>query len=98
MIGCLIRAKTEITSGYSGLARRLPRIYPGEPKKCVAKMPRMLLIKPTQANSMWVIVFMYDALHNGRPFGTLNVIGESNPEILAIEIDISLPAARAART
>jgi putative transposase len=42
--------------------------------------------------------FMYDTLHYGRPFRTLNVIDESNREILAIEIDISLPAARVVRT
>ena len=41
---------------------------------------------------------MYDTLHYGRPFRTLNVIDESNREILAIEIDISLPAARVVRT
>ena len=40
---------------------------------------------------------MYDTLHYGRPFRTLNVIDESNREILAIEIDISLPAARVVR-
>jgi transposase InsO family protein len=41
---------------------------------------------------------MYDTLHYGRPFPTLNVIDESNREILAIKIDISLPAARVVRT
>jgi putative transposase len=44
------------------------------------------------------IRFMYDTLHYGRPFRALNVIDESNREILAIEIDISLPAARVVRT
>jgi putative transposase len=47
---------------------------------------------------MWALDFMYDTLHYGRPFRTLNVIDESNREILAIEIDISLPAARVVRT
>ena len=41
---------------------------------------------------------MYDSLHYGRPFRTLNVIDESNREIWAIKIDFSLPAARAVRT
>ncbi len=41
---------------------------------------------------------MYDTLHYGRPFRTLNVIDESNRKILTIEIDISLPAARVVRT
>jgi hypothetical protein len=42
--------------------------------------------------------FYVRTLHYGRPFRTLNVIDESNREILAIEIDISLPAARVVRT
>ena len=41
---------------------------------------------------------MYDTLYYGRPFRTLNVIDESNREVLAIEIDLSLPAARVVRT
>ncbi len=61
-------------------------------------MPKVPLIAPTEANSMWALDFMYDTLHYGRPFRTLNVIDESNREILAIEIDISLPAARVVRT
>ena len=61
-------------------------------------MPRVPLIAPTQSNTMWALDFMYDTLHYGRPFRTLNVIDESNREILAIEIDISLPAARVVRT
>jgi putative transposase len=40
---------------------------------------------------------MYETLHYGRPFRTLNVIDVSNQEILSIEIDISLPAARVVR-
>ena len=36
---------------------------------------------------------MYDTLYCGRSFRTLNVIDESNREVLAIEVDISLPAA-----
>ena len=43
---------------------------------------------------MWALDFMYDT---GRPSRTLNVIDESNREILAIEIDISLQAARVVR-
>jgi putative transposase len=61
-------------------------------------MPNVTFVAPTEASSMWVLDFMYDTLHYGRPFRTLNVIDESNWEILAIEIDISLPVARAVRT
>ena len=41
--------------------------------------------------------FMYDTLYFGRSFRTLNVIDESNREVLAIEVDLSLPAARVVR-
>lgn len=41
---------------------------------------------------------MFDTLHYGRPFRTLNAIDESNREILAIEIDIRLRAVRIFRT
>ena len=41
---------------------------------------------------------MYDTPHFGRPFRALNVIDDSNREALAIEINISLPAARVVRT
>jgi putative transposase len=37
---------------------------------------------------------MYDTLYCGRSFRILNVIDESNREVLAIEVYLSLPAAR----
>ena len=43
---------------------------------------------------MWALDFMYDTLHYGRSLRTLNVIDESNREILAIEIDISPPSSQ----
>ena len=91
--------------GYAWNHKRVWRIYkemglnlPRRTKKRIPKMPKVPLIAPTEANSMWALDFMYDTLHYGRPFRTLNVIDESNREILAIEIDISLPAARVVRT
>lgn len=91
--------------GYEWNHKRVWRIYkemglnlPRRTKKRIPKMPRVPLIAPTQSNTMWALDFMYDTLHYGRPFRTLNVIDESNREILAIEIDISLPAARVVRT
>jgi putative transposase len=55
------------------------------------------LIALSQANSMWALNFKYDTLHYGRTFKALNIIDESNHEILVIEIDISLPAAKVVR-
>lgn len=52
-------------------------------KKRTPRMPRVPLAAPTEANPMWALDFMYDTLHYGRPFRTLNIINESNREILA---------------
>ena len=91
--------------GYVWNHKRVWRVYkdivlnlPRRTKKRIPKMPKVPLVAPTEANSMWVLDFMYNTLHYGRPFRTLNVIDESNREILAIEIDTSLPAARVVRT
>jgi putative transposase len=67
-------------------------------KKRLPKIIKEPLIAPQELNTMWALDFMYDTLHYGRPFRTLNVIDESNREVLAIEIDLSLPAARVLRT
>ncbi len=40
---------------------------------------------------------MYDTLYYGRSFRTLNVIDDSNREVLAIEINLSLPETRVVR-
>jgi len=91
--------------GYLWNKKRVWRIYkemglnlPRRTKKCISKKPRIPLIDPAEANTIWSLDFMYDTLHYGRPFRTLNVIDESNREILATEIDISFPAARVVRT
>jgi len=41
--------------------------------------------------------FMSDALVSGRRFRILNVIDDFNREVLAIEVDTSLPATRVTR-
>ena len=40
---------------------------------------------------------MSDTLRDGRRFRTFNVLEDSNREILAIEVDLNLPAARVIR-
>ena len=42
--------------------------------------------------------FMSDSLTSGRRFRTFNVIDDFNREILAIEVDTSLPSSRVVRT
>jgi putative transposase len=49
-------------------------------------------------NQSWSMDFMSDSLVCGRKFRTLNVIDDCSREVLAIEIDTSLPALRVTRT
>lgn len=53
--------------------------------------------KVLQSNQSWSIDFMQDRLINGRKFRTFNVIDDFNREVLAIEIDTSLPSRRIIR-
>ena len=46
---------------------------------------------------MWSMDFMHDTLMHGKRFRTLNIFDEGVREIVAIEIDTSLPAARVIR-
>jgi len=79
---------------YNGMRLNLPR----RTKRRLPKLPRQPLIAPTQKNITWALDFMHDTLYYGKPFRTLNIIYESNREILAIEIDTSLSAGRVIRT
>ena len=49
-------------------------------------------------NECWSADFMSDALWCGHRFRTFNVVDDFNRELLAIEIDFNLPAARVVRT
>lgn len=49
-------------------------------------------------NQSWSMDFMSDSLVCGRKFRTLNVIDDCSREVLAIEIDTSLPTLRVTRT
>ena len=46
---------------------------------------------------MWSIDYMSDSLWDGRKFRILNIMDDYNREILAIEVDTSLPALRVIR-
>jgi putative transposase len=65
--------------------KRLPKRFP-EP-----------LVEPDAMNSCWSMDFMSDALLTGRRIRTLNIMDDFNREVLAIEIDTSLPAKRVIR-
>ena len=55
------------------------------------------LAVPSMANQCWSMDFMSDTLRDGRRFRTFNVLEDFNREILAIEVDLNLPAARVIR-
>jgi len=49
---------------------------------------------PDAVNDTWSMDFMHDQFADGRSFRPLNVLDDFNREGLAMEVDISLPAAR----
>jgi putative transposase len=66
-------------------------------KRLIREKPERLAI-PAAPNETWSMDFMADQLGDGRSFRTLNVLDDFNREGLAIEVDVSLPAFRVART
>ncbi|WP_117590696.1 IS3 family transposase [Pectobacterium brasiliense] len=56
-----------------------------------------LLAAPVHLNQSWSVDFMHDALVCGRRFRTFNVVDDFNREVLAIEIDLNIPAQRVVR-
>lgn len=55
------------------------------------------LVQVLAPNTCWSMDFMSDALWSGRRFRTFNLIDDFNREVLAIEVDLNLPAARVIR-
>jgi len=91
-------------SGHPWNHKRVYRIYCGlklnlrrkTKKRLPARTPEPLAV-PTSANACWSMDFMSDNLYSGRHFRTFNVIDDYNREVLAIEVDMSLPALRVIR-
>lgn len=70
------------------------------PRRTKRRLPARIkqpLEVPAQAGCMWSMDFMHDTLYHGKRFRTLNVFDEGVREILAIEVDTSLPAERVIR-
>jgi putative transposase len=74
---------------YRALALNLPRRL----KKRVPARVKQPLVVPVAANVCWSLDFTSDVLMDGRRFRTLN-----NHQLLGVEIDFSLPAARVVQT
>ena len=66
-------------------------------KKRVPARVKQPLAAPAQVDHQWSMDFMADSLYCGRSFRTLNLFDEGTREVLAIEVDTSLPAARVIR-
>ena len=62
-------------------------------KRLLARVKQPLVV-PEAANGCWSLDFTSDVLTDGRRFRTLNVLDDYNRQLLGVEIDFSLPAAR----
>lgn len=85
--------------------KRVYRIY-GEEQLQVSKRGkrrrgwaggRVPQIAPQAINQLWTMDFLHDALANGRKLRTLSIEDAFTRELLAIEVDTSLPALRVVR-
>lgn len=90
--------------GHTRNHKRIHRIYCGlklnfrrEGRKRLPNRHPSPLVVLVHENGCWSLDFMSDALSNGRRFRTFNVIDDYNHEVLAIEIDLSLPSRRVIR-
>ena len=91
--------------GYVWNHKRVYRIYRElelnmriKPKKRLIREKPETLAVPTAINECWSMDFMHDQLEDGRNYRLFNVLDDFNREGLAIEVDLSLPAARVVRT
>jgi len=91
-------------SGRRWNHKRLYRVYCAlglnhrrRTKKRLGDRPRQPLAVPAEPNRVWSLDFMHDTLYSGRRFRTFNVLDDGVREILAIEVDTSLPGERVVR-
>ena len=91
-------------AGYGWNHKKVYRVYTelglqhrSKRKRRLPNRDRQSLGTPPVANAVWALDFMSDALYVGRRFRTLNVLDEGMREVLAIEIDTSLPGERVVR-
>jgi hypothetical protein len=61
-------------------------------RRRICAQARVLLAAPIRANETWTMDFPHDALASGRKVRTLSIEDAYTREMLAIEVDTSLPA------
>ena len=90
--------------GYAWNHKRVYRIYRElelnmriKPKKRLIREKPEALTVPNAINECWSMDFMHDQLEDGRSYRLFNVLDDFNREVLAIEVDLSLPAERVVR-
>ncbi|MEZ4790395.1 MAG: IS3 family transposase [Flavobacteriales bacterium] len=66
-------------------------------KKRLPARVKQSLFQPSTPDQVYGIDFMHYSLWDGRTYRLLNVIDDYNREVLAIEVDTSLPALRVIR-
>jgi putative transposase len=91
--------------GWKVNSKRVYRIYVEEKlivrrrrrRRRMCAQARVLLGAPTCSNETWTMDFLHDALASGRKLRTLSIEDAYTREMLAIEVDTSLPALRVVR-
>lgn len=90
--------------GHTWHHKRVYRIYRQLQLNMQRKGKRRLPIRApvrlevqTSVNACWSVDFMSDALLHGQRFRTFNVLDDFSREVLAVEVDTNLPAARVIR-
>lgn len=91
--------------GWLVNSKRVYRIYVEEKliirkrkrRRRICTQARVLLAAPAKRNETWTMDFLQDALATGRKVRTLAVEDAFTREMLAIEVDTSLPALRVVR-
>jgi putative transposase len=66
-------------------------------RRRICAQARVLLAAPIGANETWTMDFLQDALASGRKVRTLSIEDAYTREMLAIEVDTSLPSLRVVR-
>lgn len=91
--------------GWAVNSKRVYRIYVEEKlmvrrrkrRRRICAQARVLLAAPARKNETWTMDFLQDALATGRKVRTLSIEDAYTREMLAIEVDTSLPALRVVR-